>query len=116
MPGSPGKFEAAPPFAESLWGQGLEGFADTIEDEHGDPAFGFKITAEDVARDPRLAEYLGTTLMLIEDEQGFVTAFAVEPEPVPPVAAQLLGGALVALAVVLAANGVSWIIEWSGVA
>lgn len=63
---APGKFEGQLSYVPYLWEQGLDGGPDY---ENG-KAWGFKITASDVAQFPALK--VGEVIWLIEDDQGFV--------------------------------------------
>jgi hypothetical protein len=69
---SPGKFEGEPIFAPHYWNIALEGFADA---DNG-TAYTFKFTndQDDFALWPELRQWLGRkrTLVLIEDDQGFI--------------------------------------------
>jgi hypothetical protein len=64
----PGKFEQEPAYVEYFWGQGLEGMSDA--DQNG--YYMFTVEHQDAEQFPELANEVGKTLILWEDENGFV--------------------------------------------
>jgi hypothetical protein len=65
---APGKFEQEPTYVEHFWGQGLEGMSDA--DQNG--YYMFTVEHQDAEQFPELANEVGKTLILWEDENGFV--------------------------------------------
>jgi hypothetical protein len=64
----PGKFEQEPAYVEYFWGQGLEGISDADQDGY----YMFTIESQDAEQFPELVNEVGKTLILWEDENGFV--------------------------------------------
>ena len=75
---SPGKFEGEPAFVPTLWQSGLEGCADVDSGE--EYFFGYECQHDADVDHPGIWPFLGRkagTVILSEDDQGFVHAYAV---------------------------------------